>query len=74
MLCHECALAGTPRPAVGLCRFCLVAVCKAHLLEIFARATTMPQDTCHHLPGEAVDRTSAARLGSGGHVADSPAA
>ena len=35
MLCDECARDGTGQPAVAYCRFCLVGLCKRHLVESF---------------------------------------
>ena len=49
MLCHECARDGTSRSAVGHCRFCLVALCKQHLVESF-RSELVPQYGCQHHP------------------------
>ena len=49
MLCHECARDGTSRPAVAHCRFCLVGLCKQHLVESF-RSELVPQYACHHHP------------------------
>jgi hypothetical protein len=55
MRCHECAVTGDERAAVGLCRFCLVGLCKAHLVEAARSTAGAPQYayTCHHDPGSA---------------------
>jgi hypothetical protein len=36
--------------ATALCRFCFVALCKAHLVELYRDLPTFPQYTCHHKP------------------------
>lgn len=51
MFCHECVMAGGREPAVGLCRFCFVALCKPHLVELFRRPPSVPQYACRHTPG-----------------------
>lgn len=51
MLCHECAAEATDRPAVAVCKFCFVGLCKEHLVEFFGE-TTAPQFTCAHRAGE----------------------
>ena len=33
MNCHECARVGRVRPALGLCKHCLVGLCKDHLVS-----------------------------------------
>jgi hypothetical protein len=49
MNCHECARVGIERPAVGVCRFCSVGLCKEHIVASF-RSTVMPQYSCEHRP------------------------
>ena len=49
MNCHECARAGIERPAVGVCRFCYVGLCKEHVVASF-RSAVMPQYSCEHHP------------------------
>jgi hypothetical protein len=49
MNCHECARVNIERPAVGLCRFCFVGLCKAHLVAAF-HSDVIPQYGCHHDP------------------------
>lgn len=52
MLCHECAAASVERPAVGLCKFCFVGLCKTHLVELFQEPRIAPQFACGHRAGE----------------------
>ena len=49
MNCHECTIDGVEAPAVAICRFCMVGLCKHHLVESF-RGTTIPQYSCNHRP------------------------
>jgi len=49
MKCHECARDGRDEFAVAQCRFCLVGLCKRHLVESF-KGTTYPQYGCTHNP------------------------
>lgn len=49
MNCHECAREGRDQAAVGQCRFCLVGLCKPHLVESF-KGATYPQYGCAHNP------------------------
>ena len=51
MMCHECAMVRGLTPAVALCRFCLVGLCKPHLVDLYGRARSVPQYACHHRPG-----------------------
>jgi hypothetical protein len=52
VICHECLMAGAPREvSTGLCRFCFVALCKSHLIELYRDPPSFPQYTCRHLPG-----------------------
>ena len=54
MICHECLMQGAPRTAAtGVCRFCFVGLCKAHLVELYRDAPTVPQLTCRHAPARA---------------------
>lgn len=48
MRCHECVREGHDSPALGLCRSCLVGLCKDHLVRA-ARAAA-PQYGCQHRP------------------------
>jgi len=63
MLCHECLMAGGREPAVGLCRFCLVGLCKPHLVELFRLAPSAPQYACRHTPSEPATRREHATSG-----------
>ncbi len=49
MHCHECARDGNERPALAHCRFCLVGLCKEHLVESF-RSELVPRYACRHRP------------------------
>lgn len=49
MFCHECLISGEDTPAVGLCRFCWVGLCKDHLVAAY-RSTVQPQYACDHHP------------------------
>jgi hypothetical protein len=49
MICHECARRSIEAPGVGLCRYCLVSLCKDHLVESL-RSRVVPQYTCDHRP------------------------
>lgn len=49
MLCHECARRSEQKPAVGLCRFCLVGLCKDDLVAA-SRPLVVPQYGCEHSP------------------------
>lgn len=57
MTCHECAREGGTTAAVGHCRFCLVGLCKDHLVASF-RGRTVPQYGCDHHPELAFPRLS----------------
>jgi hypothetical protein len=49
MNCHECARRSNHTPAIGLCRSCLVALCKDHLVESH-QTGVVPQYGCDHRP------------------------
>lgn len=49
MLCHECARSAVQTPAVGQCRYCMVALCKPHLIESF-ETQNVPSFACEHHP------------------------
>ena len=66
MLCHECCGNGLETPAVGLCRFCLIALCKAHLVALYQQPATVPQLRCSHTPARAFPAQPA---GVPGHAA-----
>jgi hypothetical protein len=65
MLCHECMMAGEERPAVALCKFCQVGLCKEHLVALYREPAMAPQYSCHHnpagLPRRAIDVKAAPR-------------
>jgi len=48
MKCFECARAGVDREAAGLCRYCLVGLCLAHLTAEPTPQYPVPLYTCHH--------------------------
>lgn len=49
MTCHECSRDGTQCPAVAVCKYCCVGLCKAHLMESY-RQRPSPQYACNHQP------------------------
>ena len=57
MICHECARDGLTAAAIGHCRFCLVGLCKDHLVASF-RGATVPQYGCEHHPERAFETGS----------------
>lgn len=61
MLCHECALDGSSRPAVAHCRFCLVGLCKEHPVESL-HSELVAQYDCEHRPERPFSRAAGARL------------
>ena len=48
MLCHECMMIGRQQPAVALCEFCHVGLCKPHLVELYRSSPTTLQYSCRH--------------------------
>ncbi len=62
MLCHECSGKGLETPAVALCRFCLIALCKAHLVALYQHPATVPQLHCSHTPARAFTAQPAATV------------
>ncbi len=62
MICHECAREGLTTAAIGHCRFCLVGLCKDHLVASF-HAATIPQYGCEHHPERAFDPRAQERTG-----------
>jgi hypothetical protein len=52
MTCHEGARAARDVAAVGACRFCLVGLCRDHLIAPF-KGATVPQHGCEHHPERA---------------------
>jgi hypothetical protein len=65
MLCHECLILGEERPAVALCKFCQVGLCKQHLVALYREPATVPQYSCQHnpagLPGRGIEVKTAFR-------------
>lgn len=53
MLCHECIMKGEERPAVAICKFCQVGLCKEHLVALYREPATVPQYSCRHNPAGA---------------------
>jgi hypothetical protein len=54
MICHERLVSGVHQVATALCRFCFVALCKPHLMELHRELPTFPQYTCHHAPAQPI--------------------
>ena len=70
VICHECLMAGQPREmSTGLCRYCFVALCKAHLIELYRDPPSFPQYTCRHLPASSPADPSGRRADVGPHAA-----
>ena len=42
MTCHECAKSARDESAVAVCKFCMVGLCKSHLVELHRRPPTQP--------------------------------
>jgi hypothetical protein len=42
-----------PQAATALCRFCFVALCKDHLMELYRQPRTFPPVACQHTPARA---------------------
>lgn len=61
MLCHECVMTGEERPAVALCKFCQVGLCKEHLVALYREPATVPQYSCRHNPAGLPARMAAVR-------------
>ena len=55
MICHECARATAEQPAVALCQFCMVGLCKEHLVDLYRSAHAFPQFSCRHQPARPFD-------------------
>lgn len=63
MMCHECAMVGEERPAVALCKFCYVGLCKEHLMALYHEPRTVPQYSCRHDPAGRPNRPIFAEAG-----------
>ena len=65
MNCYECARSGEERPAVGLCRHCLVGLCLDHLRDALRPFPTGMQFGCWHVArNPSLDRRRAPLLRS----------
>ncbi len=53
-MCHECARRSIARPGLGQCRFCLVSLCKDHLVEAL-QSEVVPPFACNHRPERPFD-------------------
>ncbi len=72
MECHECLMLGRQHPAVAVCKFCGVGLCKAHLVELYREPGVVPQLSCHHTPASPAavgESAPIAAAGSDGHHA-----
>lgn len=65
MNCHECVMAGRDRPAVALCTFCSVGLCKDHLVEALADPPTVPAYRCRHEPARRAQARGNIEVGEG---------
>jgi hypothetical protein len=72
MRCHECARGMIREVAVGQCRFCLVGLCKNHLVDSF-RGAVVPRYACEHRPELAYADHPDPHEGRGSRVVASPA-
>jgi hypothetical protein len=61
-MCHECARRSVMAPGLGQCRFCLVSLCKAHLVESL-QSGVVPRYACDHRPDLPFDRRPSHRVG-----------
>jgi len=61
-MCHECARQSIATPDLGQCRFCLVGLCKDHLVEAF-RSDVVPQYACNHRPDLPFDGQPSQKVG-----------
>ena len=52
MYCHECAAKGVDRPALGVCRYCFVGLCKEHIIGSY-QGRIFPRFSCEHRPWDA---------------------
>jgi hypothetical protein len=72
MRCHECARGLVEEVAIGQCRFCLVGLCKDHLVDSF-RGAVVPCYGCEHRPELAYADRPDPHGGRGTRVLASPA-
>ena len=61
-MCHECARQSIATPGLGQCRFCLVSLCKDHLVESL-RSAVVPQYACNHRPDLPFDGRPSPKIG-----------
>jgi hypothetical protein len=61
-MCHECARQSMTTPGVGQCRFCLVSLCKDHLVESL-QSDVVPRYACEHRPDLPFDRQPSQKVG-----------
>ena len=61
-MCHECARQSVVTPGLGQCRFCLVSLCKVHLVESL-QSDAVPRYACSHRPDLPFDRQPSQRVG-----------
>jgi hypothetical protein len=61
-MCHECARRSIATPGLGQCRFCLVGLCKDHLVEAL-RSDVVPRYACNHRPDLPFDGQPAPKVG-----------
>lgn len=74
MVCHECLMSGRAAEwATALCKFCLVALCKTHLVELYRDPPTVPQYSCRHRPSLAPGGKPAAHRAANPRPAPAPA-
>jgi hypothetical protein len=64
-------MAGTHQIATALCRFCFIALCKEHLIELYREPPTFPQFTCRHAPASPIQPDSGGRRAAA-HAAPAP--
>jgi hypothetical protein len=65
LICHECLMANdSPEAVTALCRFCFVALCKTHLIELYSDPPSFPQYTCRHRPASGPTPSSGRRATS----------
>ena len=67
MICHECLITDqSHNVATALCRFCFVALCKPHLIELYRDVPTVPQYSCRHRPAYGPGQLAGTRSGRKG--------
>jgi len=68
MMCHECARGSIETPCLGQCRFCLVSLCKDHLVDAL-RPGVVPSYACGHRPELPFGRRPSRKVGRSEQVA-----